>query len=278
MRDFFKRYRDGLIFSLLILSSLLVISHQARDQSDMTYLKKGGLAVAAPFQRGVKGSFRGISNLWSDYIYLIGVRKTNRELQGEVRHLRIEVQSLREELFRSGKIEEFVSYQVDTGLVGTAARVIGESPDPWTRIIIVDHGAENGILRGMPVVTPDGLVGRVIEVSSNNSVVRLLVDRASHVPVLVSRSRSRGILEGENSSTCRIKFLERTEDVQKGDIIITSGLGGVFPRGIEVGTVSVILKENYGLYQYAQVVPSVPMGRLEDVLILTGSREGGDLN
>ncbi len=278
MRDFLKRYRNGLILTFLILSSLLVISQQVKDQSAMTYLKKGGLAVAAPFQRGVTGSFRGISSLWHDYVYLIGVRKTNKDLQKEVQRLRIQVQSLREEFFRAGKIEEFVSYQLETGLRGTAAMVIGESPDPWTSVIIVDQGAENGILKGMPVVTPDGLVGRVIEVSGNNSAVRLLVDRSSHVPVLVSRSRSRGILEGENSGTCRIKFLERTENVQKGDVIITSGLGGVFPRGIEVGTVSVILKENYGLYQYAQVVPSVPMGRLEDVLILTGSREGGDLN
>lgn len=274
MRDFLKRHRDGLMLSFLILSSLLVISHQTKDYSAMTYLKRGGIAVVAPFQTVVGGSFRAVSNLWNDYIFLLGVRSENKELRNEVHRLRGEAQFLREQLFRTGRLDDFLRHQSETGLMGISAMVIGESPDPWTRVIILDKGTGNGISKGMPVITPDGLVGRVIEASEGNSVVRLLVDRASRVPVIISRSRSRAILEGENSGTCRLKFVDRTEDIIQGDIVITSGLADVFPRGIQVGKVSVILKKNYGLYQYAQVVPSVPMSRLEDVIILTG--KGGE--
>ncbi|MFV1956816.1 MAG: rod shape-determining protein MreC [bacterium] len=274
MRDFLKRHRDGLILSFFILSSLLIISHQTKDYSAMTYLKRGGIAVIAPFQTVVDNSFRFVSGLWNDYIFLLGVRSENKELRNEVHRLKGEAQFLREQLFRAGRLDDFLRYQAETGLMGITARVIGESPDPWTRVIILDKGAGDSIRKGLPVVTPDGLVGRVIEVSKGNSVVRLLVDRASRVPVLISRSRSRAILEGENSGTCRLKFVDRTEDIVEGDVVITSGLANIFPRGIEVGKVSVILKKSYGLYQYAQVVPSVPMSRLEDVIVLTG--EGGE--
>ncbi len=274
MRDFLKRHRDGLILSFFILSSLLIISHQTKDYSAMTYLKRGSLAVIAPFQTVVDSSFRSVSGFWNDYIFLLGVRTENKKLRNEVRRLRGEAQFMHEQLFRSGRLDDFLRYQAETGLMGITARVIGDSPDPWTRVIILDKGAGDGIRMGLPVVTPDGLVGRVIEISKGNSVVRLLVDRASHVPVLISRSRSRAILEGENSGTCRLKFVDRTGEIAEGDIVITSGLANIFPRGIEVGKVSVILKKSYGLFKYAQVVPSVPMSRLEDVIVLTG--EGGE--
>ena len=111
-------------------------------------------------------------------------------------------------------------------------------------------------------------MGRVIETTGHSSVVRLIVDRSSRVPVVVNRSRARAILEGENSGTCQLKYLDRTQDILEGDVIITSGLAGVFPRGVEVGTVSQVIRKSYGLFQYAKVLPGAPLGRLEDVLIL----------
>jgi rod shape-determining protein MreC len=120
----------------------------------------------------------------------------------------------------------------------------------------------------LSVVTPDGLVGRVVEVTGHSAVVRLIIDRASRVPVIVSRSRARAILEGENSGTCQLKYLDRTADVLEGDVLITSGLAGVYPRGVEVGYITQVIKNSHGLYQYAKVLPQAPLSRLEDVLIL----------
>jgi rod shape-determining protein MreC len=229
----------------------------------------------SPLQAGVTAVVSGIGNLWDSYVYFYGVKNENRELREEVNVLRTEIQELREELFRAGRLEEFAAYRSETGFEGIVARVIGESPDPWTRTIVVNRGRQEGIRKGSPVVMPDGLVGMVIEVARHSSVVRLIVDRSSRVPVIVNRSRARAILEGENSGTCQLKYLDRTQDVLVGDVIITSGLAGKYPRGVEVGTVTQVIKNSYGLYQYAKVLPQASSGSFEDVLILRLQDRGG---
>lgn len=276
MRDFLTRHREGLLLACLLVASLLIISQQVEDRTGMTYLKKWAIAIMAPFQSGASQVTGVFSGIWHDYFYLFDVREDNYKLRSEANRLRSEVQILKEELYRVGNLARYSRYQEETGLQGISARVIGESPDPWTRLIIINRGRDNGIASGMPVTTPEGLVGRVVETSFSSSVVRLIVDRSSRVPVLVSRSRARAIMEGENSGTCQMKHLDRTEDVQEGDTVITSGLAGVYPRGIEVGTITQVLKENYGLYQYAKLLPKAPIARLEDVFVLTGSNTEED--
>jgi rod shape-determining protein MreC len=271
------RHREGLLLALLVGFSLIVISKQVRDPSGMTYLRRSVIAVMTPFQSGFTAVIGGLNSLWQDYLDLFGIKSENKNLREEVNSLRTEVQKLREELYRAGRLEEFAVYRSETGFEGTVARVIGESPDPWTRIIVVNRGSADGIERGSPVVMPDGLVGRIIEVTGQSSIVRLIVDRSSRVPVLVSRSRARAILEGENSGTCHLKYLERTQDVLEGDVVITSGLTGIYPRGLEVGTITQIIRKEHGLYQYAKILPNAPLSRLEDVFILKPQvgREGG---
>jgi rod shape-determining protein MreC len=268
MRDFFMRHREGLLLVILVLSSLLIISRQVQDPTGMSYFRRSVITIAAPFQNGFSAAIGGVRNIWGNYLFLFGTRAENIKLRKEVNQLRSEAQNLREELYRVGRLKEFSVYRFETGLAGMAAQVIGESPDPWTRTIVVNRGTQEGLRRSLPVVTPDGLVGSVIQTSDHSSIVRLIVDRSSRVPVLVSRSRARAILEGETSGTCQLKYLDRTEDVQQGDIIITSGLAGIYPRGIEVGTITQIVTRNYGLYQYAKVLPKAPINRLEDVLII----------
>jgi len=275
MRDFLARRREGLLLVILVGLSLIIISKQLRDPNGETYFRRSVIAVMSPFQWGITAVAGGVSGLWDSYLNIYGVKNENRELREEVNLLRAEVQELREELFRAGRLEEFAAYRSETGLIGTVARVIGESPDPWTRTIIVNCGHEEGVKRGSPVIIPDGLVGRVIEVAKHSSVVRLIVDRSSRVPVIVSRSRARAILEGENSGTCQLKYLDRTQDVLEGDVIITSGLAGTYPRGVEIGAVTRVIKKTYGLYQYAKVLPQAPLNNLEDVLILM-PRNGGE--
>jgi rod shape-determining protein MreC len=273
MRDFLMRHREGLLLLVLVLASVLIISRQVQDPTGMSYFRRSVITVVAPFQNGFSAGINGVRSIWNNYLFLFGTRTENTQLREEVNQLTSEVQKLREELYRAGRLEEFSAYRFETGFAGMAAQVIGESPDPWTRTIVVNRGSREGLSRSLPVVTPDGLVGNVIETSDHSSIVRLIVDRSSRVPVLVSRSRARAILEGESSGTCQLKYLDRTEDVRQGDIVITSGLAGVYPRGIEVGTISEVLSESYGLYQYAKVLPKAPVNRLEDVLIIRTQQE-----
>ena len=267
------RHREGLLLVILVISSILLISRQVQDPTGVSYFRRSVITIATPFQNGFRTVISGTSRIWSDYLFLFGTRAENTRLREEVNQLRSEAQGLREELYRVGRLEEFSAYRFETGFSGMAAQVIGESPDPWTRTITINRGAEEGLRRNLPVVTPDGLVGSVIETSDHSSIVRLIVDRSSRVPVLVSRSRARAILEGESSGTCQLKYLDRTEDVQQGDIVITSGLAGIYPRGIEVGSITQILTRSHGLYQYAKVLPKAPISRLEDVLIIR-TRQG----
>jgi rod shape-determining protein MreC len=269
MRDFLTRHREGLLLGVLLSISLLTVSHQVRDDSGVTYLRRTAITVVSPFQAAVSGVIISANHLWSDYLYLVGVRAENKLLTSDLNRMQGEIQELKEELYRAGRMEKFEVYLSATGMKGVAARIIGASPDPWTRTIVLNRGYSEGVRTGMPVVTPEGLVGRVIESASGSAVVRLIVDRSSNVPVLIRRSRGRAILEGENASTCQLKYLDRIEDVVTGDVVITSGLAGVYPRGIEVGTISQIVRQNHGLYQYAKLTPHAPIGRLEDVLVVT---------
>jgi rod shape-determining protein MreC len=268
MRDIVTRHRDGLLLVVLIVLSLIVISRQVRNPTGMTYFRRTVITIISPFQVALNTVVGGINGFWNDYLFLVDTNSENELLREEVNRLRSEIQEVREELYRAGRLEEFAAYRSETGLVGMAARVIGESPDPWVKTIVVNRGIEEGVERGMPVVVPDGLVGRVMAVAPHSSIVRLVIDRSSRVPVLVSRSRARAVLEGENSGTCQLKYLDRTEDVLEGDTVITSGLAGVYPRGIEIGTITQVFKKNYGLYQYSKMLPKAPLTRLEDVLII----------
>ncbi len=268
MRYFLMRHREGLLLVILVISTILIISRQVQDPTGMTYFRRSVIMVAAPFQSGFSAVIGSVRSIWGNYLFLFGTRAENEKLREEINQLRSEAQKLREELNRAGRLEEFSAYRHETGFSGMAAQVIGESSDPWTRTIVVNRGIQEGLKRNLPVVTPDGLVGRVVEVSDHSSIVRLIVDRSSRVPVLVSRSRARAILEGESYGTCQLKYLDRTEDVQEGDVVITSGLAGIYPRGIEVGTITEIVARSHGLYQYAKVLPKAPINRLEDVFVI----------
>ncbi|MDT8396380.1 MAG: rod shape-determining protein MreC [bacterium] len=268
MRDFLTRHREGLLLAVLVILSLIAISRQVRDPTGLSYFRRSVITVISPFQAALGAVVGGVNGFWNDYLFLVDTRTENELLREEINRLRSEIQEVREELYRAGRLEEFAIYRSEAGLTGMAARVIGESPDPWTRTIVVNRGSEEGVERGMPVVVPDGLVGRVMAVAPHSSIVRLIIDRSSRVPVLASRSRARAVLEGENSGTCQLKYLDRTEDVREEDTVITSGLAGVYPRGIEIGKITQVLKKNYGLYQYAKMLPKAPLTRLEDVLII----------
>jgi rod shape-determining protein MreC len=267
-------HRLTLAFTTLLVASLVSVSLQVRDPSGTSALARAALAVISPFQRLVLGAAGGVSSLWDGYVALVGVRGENQRLHDEVAALRNEASLLREQLVRAGRLEEFLAFQREAGLAGVSARVTGESADPWQKAVMLDRGGSSGVRRGMPVVTPRGVVGRVTAVSGGSAVAGLLVDRGSAIPVLVGASRSRAILEGENSGTCAIKYLDRTAEVKVGDAVVTSGLGQAFPAGLPVGRVTQVLKQSYGLYQYAKVVPAVPLERLEEVLVLTGGPWG----
>jgi rod shape-determining protein MreC len=135
---------------------------------------------------------------------------------------------------------------------------------------LVNKGEKDGVAKDMAVVTSEGVVGRVIEVSLHTAKVLLMTDPNSAMDVIVQRSRTQGIMEGKVEEVCVLKYVQKNEDVQVGDKVITSGLGGIFPKGLMTGTVTKVERKRPGIFQYIEITPSVDFSRLEEVLILRG--------
>jgi len=150
MRDFLMRHREGLLLVILILFSLIIISRQVKDPTGMTYFRRSVITLVSPFQSGSSAVIGGVRNLWENYFFLLGVRDENSRLKNDVNKLSAEVQKLREEIYRTQRLKEFSAYQLETGFSGTAAQVIGESPDPWKRTIVINRGKQEGLKRDLP--------------------------------------------------------------------------------------------------------------------------------
>jgi rod shape-determining protein MreC len=149
-----------------------------------------------------------------------------------------------------------------------AASIIGEDGSPWFKTLVVDRGAADGFSDGMPVLAAEGVVGQVIKVSANSSRVLLVTDHASAIAAVVQRSRARGVVRGAGSGRLSLEFSMKEDDVKVGDQILTSGIGGIFPKGVPIGEVTMVKKGEYGIFQIVEVRPSVMLSRLEEVLVL----------
>jgi len=172
------------------------------------------------------------------------------------------------------RLRRLLSFRGDLGVPSMAAQIIGDDSTGWFRTVLIDKGRRHGVARRMPVVAPEGVVGQTIECALGVSKVLLITDRNSAIDVMIQRSRTRGILEGKGEEDlCTMKFVARTADVKEGDRVITSGLGGIYPKGLLVGRVVAVQKQPFGLFQSVEVAPSVNFGRLEEVLVLLRSPE-----
>jgi len=148
------------------------------------------------------------------------------------------------------------------------AEVIGRDPSFWFKSVMIDKGERDGVKKGMAVISPRGVIGQVLKIAPHYATVLLITDYNSAVDCVVERSRAKAIVEGKGENRCQLKYLLRAEEVAVGDVVITSGLGGNFPKGLMVGEVKKVDKKGHGVFQYAELVPSVDMTRLEEVFVV----------
>ena len=168
-------------------------------------------------------------------------------------------------------MRKLLDFKEEVQLSTLPAQVISEDASSWFRTVVVDKGYEDGVAEGMPVVVAEGVVGRTIRVAKHQSTVLLITDASSAVASLVQNNRTRGVCRGEGTQLT-LDFALRLAEIAVGDRIVTSGTGGVFPKGLVIGSVSQVSKGDYGLFQSVTVSPSVDFSRLEEVLVLL--REG----
>ena len=272
-----RRLRGTFIILYLVLCALVLIVLQISGRYGGDEFHTVGRKPLSPWQRAFHWVVGSARTVFQNYILLVNLKEENHQLQEEVRRLKQENANLKESAQTLERLQRLLLLKARVPGAMIAAEVIASSPSAWFRTIVINKGQRDGVKKGFPAVTLEGVVGKVIKVSSRSSVVLLVIDRNSSVDCLVQRTRTRGILEGEGEGRCYLRYVSRTEDIQVGDHIVTSGLEGIFPKGLSLGEVAKVEKKAYGLFQEIEVMPSADLGRLEEVMVIVrpaGEGEG----
>jgi rod shape-determining protein MreC len=226
------------------------------------------MAAIGPFQEGVVQAIRFCENAWTHYFYLVSVKEENDALRGMLAQANLENSRFVEAQLTCERLQRLLATKAALPHRVIAAEVVGQDPSVWFKAIIINRGSNDGIGKGMPVIAPEGIVGQVVTASYTYSKVMLMVDRSSAIDALVQHDRTRGIVEGETDETCRFKYVLRKADVQIGDTVVSSGLDGLFPKGLPIGAIKEIYKDEPGIFQEVRVEPFVDFTRLEEVLVI----------
>ena len=280
--NFFSRYRDLLIVLLLVIAPIITYLANSKESREHNILDRALVSLSAPVQWVLTVSIGGVADAWYHYGALVHVGEINRGLVREIRKLRRELIIRREQALENHRLRKLLNLQHQSSeLRGVVGEVIAMSPSPLYRSVRINRGSDHGVTVGAGVVDDIGVVGRVVGVSSNWADVMLLVDGNCSTDVLVQRTRAQARVRGEGrdrEASLELEYLERTADVEPGDILITSGLGEIFPKGIEVGQVTVVKRGQYGLYQSVELRPATNFMRLETVMVLVRREEAALAN
>jgi rod shape-determining protein MreC len=268
MRDFFLKYRLVIVWGAALLLTLFIYSLSIRHKEQASLPERVLLTLFSPLTRVVTAADRLVGGIWSDYVDLVGVRAENRQLREAVKELNTREVGNREALLAAGRLRELLGLRQQLKAPSLAATIIGADATPWFATLLIDRGQQDGLREGMPVVAPDGVVGQVVKVADTTARVLLVTDPASAVAGVVQRTRARGVVKGKGRGYCSLEFSLSNEEVTVGDIVVTSGVGGLFPKGLPLGEVTMVRKGNYGIFQTVDIRPTVNLSRLEEVLVL----------
>lgn len=266
------------ILILVFLSVFCIIFFSAKNRVSIPLTNGIVTTLLAPFQSLSATISNKGGNLIDTINKIVFVYDENRQLKNEVSALREQNLQGNELAAENQRLKSLLDYKSATKNFDlVVAVVIARDPATWVNNVVINRGSNDGIKKDMPVVTPEGLVGSIIETYPSYSIVGLVTDPRISVGALVQRGDSRvaGIVKGDinKQEDIHMDNLPRAADVQQGDQIITSGLGGIYPKGISIGTVEDVQNESGGLLKYAVVEPAVDFQKLEDVAVVVSSRE-----
>ncbi len=257
----------------LILAHLTAISHQVDGGSGVSLLQRGLLGVLTPLQRLVGGTAFTLSELWRGWAFHRETYAENRALRERVRTLETELQQRSHRAQEAARLRELLGLQQAVPLDTVAAQVVGRDGVPWFRSLTLDKGEQDGVRLDAAVISATGVVGRVFAVGPHAARVQVLLDRDSGAAALVERSRVSGVVSGQvwaseqGTEDLALKYVSERADVVVGDVVVTSGLDRIFPKGLVIGRVRFV-GEVTGLFREVRVEPSARFDRLEEVLVL----------
>jgi len=270
MISFVRRNQVLLSAFLSILLSLYIIAPATKGQMRADPIGPLLIALMRPFQTGIQMTVGGIKDVYFNYAALRGLGVENEKLKARIRRLETEQNRLLEDEATNKRLRELMEFHAELPPGSVTASVTANSASTWFHSLLIDKGKSSGVEKGMAVVSHLGVVGQVVSVTGKNAKVLLVTDSHSGVDAIVQRSRARGIVAGSLENGPIMKYVKRSDDLQEGDRLVTSGVDGVFPKGLLVGSVSKVNKKSIGLFQHVEVALAVDPARLEEVLVLKG--------
>ena len=267
----FLRKNQVLVSSgFCVLLSLYILTAAARGQLKQDPVGPILLWLMRPLQLGAQAATGWIKEIDQRYATVAGFRAENERLRKRIQELEVERSKLLEAGATNRRLQQLLEFRSHLPSGSITASIIANSASSWFKTCLLDKGSADGVRKGMAVVTPLGVVGQVVSATSRSAKVLLVSDSNSGVDVLVQRTRARGIISGSLDNVTIMKYVKRSEDIQEGDRLVTSGLDGVFPKGLMVGTAVKVRKQNLGLFQYVEVMPAVVSSQIEEVLVVNG--------
>ncbi|OPX19736.1 MAG: rod shape-determining protein MreC [Desulfobacca sp. 4484_104] len=264
-----RRFRVPIVFTILFLLIFIFITSSLRYPHPLRPLQTIVISLTAPILKYLTILGRSVERAWQGYFYLVGVQQENQELKQRLQEIAGKEIQYQEARLAQERLEQLLDLKTQLAQPVTGARVIAYDPSFWFKCAIIDRGEAEGVKWGMPVLSGTGIVGRIIESYPHYAKVMFLIDRNSAVDAMIQRNRMRGILEGKGGNLCYLRYIPKNADVQPDDLILASGLGGIYPRGMALGKVTKIDKKKAGIFQEIEVTPMVDFANLEEVLVVT---------
>ncbi len=268
MIDWWRRLRGPLLMFVLLVVIFHVVTMNFRKPARVGMLQQAVLETLGPVMGFVHFCSRSIDDTIGHYLLLRHVKQENEQLRKKLHELQNKLTAYHEAFLENQRLRRLLDFQNTVGMRAVPAQVVVHDPSGWFQSVIVDKGEAEGVQPDMAVVNEEGVVGRVVDVSRHYSRVILITDPASAIDALVQRNRVRGILTGRDEKICQLRYVRSNLDVRTGDLVISSGKDGVFPKGLRLGIVREIVKDPVDLFQNIAVQPIVNPNSIEEVLIV----------
>jgi rod shape-determining protein MreC len=272
MNDVYSRHRPLALLACVVLAQVLLLAFQIKREHDVRLVRYWAVALLTPVERVGTWTFSNVGGIWSGYIGLRHTHAENERLQSELDRLRLRNRELESKATEAQRLAVLLNFRESHGEAPMlAAQVIGASADPSSHTLFINRGEHDHVRRNLPVITPDGVVGKIVEVFPSTSQVLLINDKDSGVGALFADSRTHGVVKGSGDPSPRMEYIVNDDKVQPGESILTSGDDRIFPKGLLIGTVTDAASGTP--FQVIHIKPATRLDRLEDVIVLLSQQE-----
>jgi len=267
-----NKERAVLVLMPLLVLHLALLSIQIESSSGTLLIKTWTLAVQAPILSFSSSITGGVQHVWQNYLWTIGARAQNEQLQKAVHELMLINNSYAQSQKENERLHRLLSMNERMEFKSIGARVVGRTPAFLSNMVYLDRGSEEGVRADAAVLSGDGIIGRIVLVTKHESQVQLITNPDASIGAILERTRTPGVLRGSGDPLLEMAFVNNTETVEVGDIVVSSGLDGIYPKGLPIGKV-VDSSKGKGVFRSIKVEPRIDLIRLEEVSVLLDERK-----